>query len=71
MDYWSCSGLWVALLCIIRGLYESDHNPHEQQLLALHQVRSSNERPMKSALKYNKEKSRNKQVPIGWCIIKC
>ena len=30
--------LWI--IPIICGLYESDHNPHEQQLLALHQVRS-------------------------------
>ena len=28
------------ITAIIHGLYESDHNPHGQQLWALHQVRS-------------------------------
>ena len=30
----------LQIMPIIRRLYESDHNLHEQQLLALHQVRS-------------------------------
>ena len=41
---------WI--MPIICRLYESDHNLHEQQLWALHQVRSFiyNERPMRQAL---------------------
>ena len=27
-------------MTIIHGLHQSDHNPHEHELLALHQVRS-------------------------------
>ena len=30
--------LWITP--IIHGLYDSDHNPHEHELLALNQVRS-------------------------------
>ena len=47
---------------IIHGLYESDHNPHEQQLLALHQVRS-NERPMSHRAPHLKNTGTFSSVP--------
>ena len=42
---------WI--MHIICRLYESDHNPHEQQLLALHQVRSSKRKTNKTYKKCN------------------
>ena len=38
------------IMTIIRGLYQSDHNPHEHELLALHQVRSFKRKTSKIVL---------------------
>ena len=39
-------------MTIIHGLYQSDHNPHEHELLVLHQVRSFKRKTKKEQRKF-------------------